>query len=266
MEFEYKETPEDLQTRIDIHRMYGERDIDAWMLDLLKPTRGARILDVGCGAGKQLKAFYVALEGDAELVGGDVSSELLARARSLRDEIGADFDLRELDFDRPFPFPGGDFDIESCCFAVYYARDPAFTVGEMHRVLRDGGQLFLTGPMPENKRLFYDVIQAATGAAIPPMPGSSRFGTIILDKVKEIFASVELSVFENPLSFTHVGPFLAYTRASLSEDRMLWKGLFRSAGEFERVMERIERAASARLEADGELRMTKVVGGILARK
>jgi len=266
MTFEYRETPEDLQTRIDIHRKYGARDIDQWMLSLLRLQPGMRILDVGCGAGKQCRIFHEALGGRAEILGGDVSLELLEQARAVAAAMGGAFQVQELDFDRPFPFPTAQFDLLSCCFAIYYARDIPYTIGEMERVLRPGGQLFLSGPMPENKLLFYEIIRQATRTAIPPMPGSSRYGSEILQAVRRAFPRVDLHTFENPLAFRELDPFLAYTRASLSEDRKLWHDLFQSAGEFEQVMQSIRQVAAARLEKDGELVMTKVVGGIVAAK
>ena len=57
----------------------------------------------------------------------------------------------------------------------------------MHRVLKPGGRLFTSGPMPENKQLFYDVIKEATGETIPPMPGSSRYSTQIYEAMKTNF-------------------------------------------------------------------------------
>ncbi len=39
MPIDYQETSKDLKTRIGIHQKYGGRDIDAWMLDTLKPER-----------------------------------------------------------------------------------------------------------------------------------------------------------------------------------------------------------------------------------
>lgn len=266
MKFEYQETIEDLKTRIDIHGRYGKRDIDQWMLELLRPASGSRILDVGCGSGKQLEAFHRHLAGEARLIGADVNPELLDQARARKAALGADWDIRELDFNQRFPLPEGAFDLVSCCFAIYYAENIPFTVGEMHRVLAPGARLFTTGPMPDNKRLFYDVIRQATGRPIPPMPGSSRYASEIQQTIRDRFGTVELHRFENPLEFETVEPFVQYTRASLSEDRRLWAKFFEGEQDFEQVMGRIEGVASERLAAEGRLTMTKVVGGIVAVK
>jgi ubiquinone/menaquinone biosynthesis C-methylase UbiE len=266
MKIEYQETSRDLQTRIDIHQRFGSRDIDAWMLALLAPIRGSKILDVGCGAGKQCLAFHKYLNGEAEITGGDVSAELLAQARAVNASIGNSLTITELDFNRRFPFEDDQFDLESCCFAIYYAESIPFTIGEMHRVLKPGGRLFTTGPMPENKHVFYDIIRQATGRPIPRMPGSSRYGSEILDAIRSRFSRVEVHIFENPLVFHEAEPFLAYTRASLSEDRKLWTGFFEGKDDFEKVLERIETVATLRLARQGELVMTKVVGGFVAHK
>jgi hypothetical protein len=63
-----------------------------------------------------------------------------------------------------------------------------------------------------------------------------------------------------------VDPFLAYTRASLSEDRLLWNTFFQTKEDFEKIMEDIASVAKIRFEKDGNLVMTKVVGGFLATK
>ncbi len=266
MTIDYQETSKDLQARIDIHQKYGGRDIDQWMLDLLRPTKGSAILDVGCGSGKQLLAFDRYLEGEADITGGDISQELLAEARRMSESVGGRIRIVTLDFNKPFEFPDDTFDLVSCCFAIYYAADIPFTIGEMHRVLKPGGRLFTTGPMPENKRLFYDIIREATGRPIPPMPGSSRYASQILDVMRRRFQQVEVHVFENPLTFESVEPFMVYTRASLSEDRRLWTPLFEGSEEFARVLRKIEAVAADRLARDGRLVMTKVVGGFIAHK
>jgi uncharacterized Zn finger protein len=120
--------------------------------------------------------------------------------------------------------------------------------------------------MPTNKQLFYDIIREATGKVIPPMPGSSRYGSAILDTIQSTFAKVDVHVFENPLTFETVEPFIEYTRASLSEDRKLWKDFFQKKEDFEEIMDAISTVAAKRLAKDGKLVMTKVVGGFIATK
>lgn len=262
----YQETGQDLLARIGIHEKYGSRNIDDWMLDLLRPGPGNRILDVACGAGKQCFAYDRYTRGEAQIVGCDFSTELLDRARSENARLGSAIQFRQMNFNRKFPIPEGEFDLLSCCFALYYAEDISFTVSEMHRVIKPGGRLFTTGPMPANKQLFYEIIREATSRPIPPMPGSSRYSSEILDAIRSMFRSVDVRIFENPLTFGDLEPFMAYTRASLSEDRKLWGSFFRGKDDFERTLGKIGATAQARLEREGVLVMTKVVGGFLAHK
>lgn len=266
MTIQYKETIKDLLTRIDIHQKYGGKNIDSWMLDRLRPSKGMKILDVGCGAGKQCFLYHEYCGGDVDILGGDVSAELLAKARTENGLRGNPVRLMELDFNQKLPFADNEFDLVSCCFAIYYAEDMPFTIREMHRVVKPGGRLFVTGPMPENKALFYEVIREASGKPIPPMPGSSRFSTGIIGAMRDMFATVDLQIFENPLTFETVEPFVEYTRASLAEDRKIWTSLFQGQDDFEALMRSIRDVAAKRLARDGSLVMTKVVGGAVGSK
>lgn len=266
MKITYQETSNDLLTRINLHDAYGARDIDKWMLDVLPIEQDMSILDVGCGAGKQCFSYLAHLSGKAQITGTDVSDELLAKAEEENVKLGKRVNFEKMDFNKEFPYAEGKFDLVSCCFAIYYAEDIPFTIKEMHRVLKPGGHLFSTGPMPENKRMFYDIIQEATGKKIPPMPGSSRYASEILDAIKSEFSQVEVHIFENPLTFPEVEPFIAYTRASLSEDRLLWNTFFETKADFEQIMTNITKVAQKWFERDGSLVMTKVVGGFLATK
>lgn len=266
MKINYQETTSDLLKRIDIHNRYGGRNIDQWMLDTLNLSKGIKILDVACGAGKQCFSFFNALGGDCDITGGDVNEDLLKQARESNVSTGNRVAFTHVNFNERLPFEDNQFDLVSCCFAIYYSEDIPFTIREMHRVLKPGGRLFTTGPMPENKKLFYEIIHQATGKPIPPMPGSSRYSSEILSAIKNTFTKVDVEIFENPLTFDTVQPFVDYTRASLSEDRKLWTSLFAGSADFERVMGSIQNVAADRLKTDGKLVMTKVVGGFIATK
>ncbi|MCZ2126546.1 MAG: class I SAM-dependent methyltransferase [Anaerolineales bacterium] len=266
MKIDYQEPSKDLLMRIDIHEKYGSANIDEWTNDLLKPQAGMDILDVGCGAGKLCFLFDDYTKRQAKIVGGDFSNELLEKARAKNAERGSKIDFQFLDFNEKFNFADSSFDLCTSAFAIYYASDLNFTFGEAHRVLKDGGRLFVSGPLPENKQMFYEIIKEATHAEIPPMPGSSRFKGDIFDTIDGIFAKTELHKFENHLTFPSVAPFIDYVRASLGEDRKLWTSMFNGADEYEALISKIQTVAQAWFERDGKLVMTKVVGGILATK
>ncbi|HET6595576.1 MAG TPA: class I SAM-dependent methyltransferase [Anaerolineales bacterium] len=266
MEINYQETSKDLLTRIDIHEKYGSANIDQWTTELLKPQPGMNILDIGCGAGKQCFLFDDYTKGEAKITGGDFSEELLEKARVKNQERGSNIEFRFLDFNKTFEFPDNSFDLCTSAFAIYYASNLAFTFGEAHRVLKPGGRLFVSGPLPENKKMFYEIIREATNTPIPPMPGSSRFKGEIFNTIDRIFAKTELHTFENHLTFPEVASFIEYVRASLSEDRKLWTSMFNGKEEYETLIGRITDVATHWFERDGKLVMTKVVGGILATK
>ena len=266
MKIDFQETTDDLARRINIHSQFGSRDIDQWMLEILDLQPGIKILDVGCGSGKQCFSFFHHLQGNVQITGTDVSESLLTDAREKNKAIDDAVDFRFLDFNQRFDLPENHYDLISACFAIYYAQDIPFTLSEMHRLLVPGGRLFTTGPMPSNKQLFYDIIKEATGKPIPPMPGSSRYASEIFGTMQALFSKTEQHIFENPLTFDSVEPFMVYTRASMSEDRKLWNSLFQTHDEFENVMAAIEKTAQRHLERDGKLVMTKVVGGFIATK
>ena len=274
MKINYQETSKDLLARIDIHEKYGSANIDEWTNGLLRPQPGMNILDVGCGAGKLCFLFDDYTKGAAKITGGDFSEELLGKARAKNAERGSKINFQFLDLNQPFNFADGTFDLLTSAFAIYYASDLDFTFGEAHRALRSpdalsgkpGGRLFVSGPLPENKQMFYDIIKEATNAAIPPMPGSSRFKGDIFNTISKIFSKIELHKFENHLTFPEVAPFIDYVRASLSEDRKLWTSMFNGKDEYEAMIGKIESVAKKWFDRDGKLVMTKVVGGILATK
>ena len=94
MKIDFQETTDDLAKRIDIHSRFGSRDIDEWMLEILNLQPGIKILDVGCGSGKQCFSYYHHLNGQVEITGTDVSESLLAEARNKNQAINNAVDFR----------------------------------------------------------------------------------------------------------------------------------------------------------------------------
>lgn len=117
----------------------------AFLLPYLKPTD--RILDVGCGPGT-ITAGFSASVPHGEVVGVDISDEVLAQARAAAGELATDSAGRlsfvSADLLQGLPFEDGAFDVvyASQLFPHLQPQDVALkALVEMRRVLRPGGIL-----------------------------------------------------------------------------------------------------------------------------
>jgi ubiquinone/menaquinone biosynthesis C-methylase UbiE len=95
---------------------------------------GARILDVGCGAGQTLIAAYP----DRACFGIDIDFDALKLGRSLDARIGFANAAAEA-----LPFAGGQFDLVCARVSLPYTNIPR-SLKEIRRVLKKGGQAWLT--------------------------------------------------------------------------------------------------------------------------
>ncbi|MER5648647.1 methyltransferase domain-containing protein [Streptosporangium sp. NPDC002524] len=113
------------------------------MLELAGDIAGARILDVGCGAG-----HYAAdlLARGAEVVGVDGSATLLEHARA---RVGDRAELRLHDLEEPLGFADdASFDGAVCALVFHHLARRTQLLGELRRVLRPGGWLLVSTTHP----------------------------------------------------------------------------------------------------------------------
>lgn len=121
-----------------------QRDKRRRMLDWLaaRPVAGRRILEVGCGAGGNLR--FLAGRG-AEVEGADVSPRMVELARGLNDSRGVVFPLNAID-GAHLPHRDAAFDVVLTVTALQHNHDGpmlASLVGEIARVLVAGGEAWI---------------------------------------------------------------------------------------------------------------------------
>jgi ubiquinone/menaquinone biosynthesis C-methylase UbiE len=120
------------------------------LLDLLEPESSngpVRMVDVGCGTGVFAAAAVHRWPG-IEVDGTDVSAGMLAVAERARASIPEDrrwrFRLHQAPADR-LPFGDASHDIATSSFVLQLVPSRFRALREMHRVLRPGGRLGITG-------------------------------------------------------------------------------------------------------------------------
>ena len=128
----------------------GGDDLDA-MLAAHTFTGRERVLDLGTGAGHTAFAFA---RHAAEVVGIDVTPEMVAVATAQAEQLGAtNVTFQEADAMR-LPFPDATFDIVTSRHSAHHFPDPAGALFEARRVLRPGGRFLLVDVLsPEDPAL-----------------------------------------------------------------------------------------------------------------
>lgn len=99
-----------------------------------------RILDVGSGAGQIIRHLLAQSRPDTEIVGFDLSWEMLRRAK---ERLKSDRPLLVAADMRSLPFRDNSFDCVTCGYVLEYLPDPAEGLREFARVLRPGGVVLL---------------------------------------------------------------------------------------------------------------------------
>ena len=168
--------------RSEIRRMFG---LIAWRYDIancllslgmdrlwrrtavkmLQPKRGQRVIDMCCGTGDLAFSFARYSDGLKDVTGCDFSGEMIELAEQKQKKLTAAGKTGEVSFEWAVEdctacgFASGSFDIVSCGFGVRNMTDLGAGLGEMYRLLREGGRAcILEFSLPKSKvmRLLYN--------------------------------------------------------------------------------------------------------------
>jgi ubiquinone/menaquinone biosynthesis C-methylase UbiE len=125
------------------NRLPGVRAVKPIMLDQLRLHRGQHVLEVGCGAGDDVRTIARRVAPNGHALGIDESPLAIAEAtrRSQRRNLPVTFQIGDA---RALELP--DAAVDRCRaerLLMHADSEPAALVGEMARVLRPGGRLVL---------------------------------------------------------------------------------------------------------------------------
>jgi len=130
---------------MELHELLG--DMDIYLVDQLLKRRiapGMRLLDAGCGEGRNLFWF---LRSGYEVFGVDTDASSVRQVRRLAGVLAPalspeSFQVSDLE---DLPFPDDHFDVVICSAVLHFSRDEEHfdrMLDEMWRVLRPGGLFF----------------------------------------------------------------------------------------------------------------------------
>jgi phosphatidylethanolamine/phosphatidyl-N-methylethanolamine N-methyltransferase len=117
-------------------------------VEVINQQQPGRVLEVGVGTGLSLPDY----ERNHEIVGIDLSPEMLTKARERVDEEGLDnvTGLHEMDASQ-LAFPDASFDIVVAMYVITVVPDPVTVMKELSRVCRPGGEVMLVNHFSQDE-------------------------------------------------------------------------------------------------------------------
>jgi SAM-dependent methyltransferase len=134
-----------MTSRLNLNEWFGS--IDIYLFDQLLKGRlvpGMRLLDAGCGNGRNLNYFF---KSGFDVYGADQSAELIDQVQALAASLAANLSPKNFRVEPvdSMSFGDDDFDVVVSSAVLHFSRDEDHwyrMVREMWRVLKPGGIFF----------------------------------------------------------------------------------------------------------------------------
>jgi len=151
-----------------------------------------RILDLGCGTGRH--TLYL-LQQNFEVYACDYSENALRIAK----QIAPNVEFRKCDM-ASLPYENGFFDGILCHFVIQHGKINKIkkAIFEMHRVLKNGGILYLSVPSTKHPEyLTGEEIEKNTKINIDAIDGSVPHHYFTISEIKELFGNFKILKVEH---------------------------------------------------------------------
>ncbi len=122
-------------------------NLEDWIIHQVNPYEGMRVLDLGCGTGKQIFAFAPIVLSDGYLLGLDISNEAVM-------SVNAKAEMESLGFVKAIEGSIDDcsellgnrkFDLILSTYAIYYSKAMVEVISDLRYLLNPKGQVFICG-------------------------------------------------------------------------------------------------------------------------
>jgi SAM-dependent methyltransferase len=206
---------EKLRIRLEAHERYSERS-DNWadqMVSHLAGPAGRLLLDVGCGYGSYHPTL---VRAGFRIVAFDLSAGLIreARQRAVEGRLPVTYIRADT---QAIPLAERSCDAVTASHVLFHVPDVALAIREIRRVVRPGGQIYLTANASDHSARLYDLhCQAARELGFTPTAGPAGLPFTLdhLPLVRSVFPNAELHRWPNAFLFPTTDAALRFYASS----------------------------------------------------
>jgi SAM-dependent methyltransferase len=202
-----------LRERERLNQRGARYDLEEWILARVGEVRGRRLLDLGCGTGKQLFALAPCVGAGGSLLGIDISPQAVDAVNERARSEGLSFVRAEVgDLDGAVArVAGSHFDLILSSYAIYYAADVLALLRGLAARLAPGGQIFVCGPGAGTNREILALVDEVLPAGTPHPPDVVDFLTEEdRASLRGVYGIVETSRLDNVVTFADADAVIAW--------------------------------------------------------
>jgi ubiquinone/menaquinone biosynthesis C-methylase UbiE len=204
-----------LKEREKVNATGAVHNLESWIIGQVHPRAGIRVLDLGCGTGKQVFAFAKLVTPEGSIVGVDISKEAVdtVNERARREELpyvsaiqsSLDNVLERLGSER--------FDLIVSSYAFYYSTDMRRLFTGLRSILKADGQIFVCGPGDGTNQEMIDMMNRF----LPPrfdkaLPIKDFMDNSDLAAFAPLYAKIATTRLQNQIKFPAPEPVLQWWR------------------------------------------------------
>jgi ubiquinone/menaquinone biosynthesis C-methylase UbiE len=189
--------------------------LDDWIVQHARPAVGMRVLDLGCGKGKQTfrlarevapRGSVLALDASLDAV-DEVNRVAQHAAQPVVRAILASFD------DCIPALPTGGFDLIHSAYAIYYSSDMLALVQNLNILLAPCGSVFVCGPgKGTNAELLHIVNDALPGDGDQVKAVDDFMSKTEVSRIAQTYREIETVRLHNSIRFGSASAVMAWWR------------------------------------------------------
>jgi ubiquinone/menaquinone biosynthesis C-methylase UbiE len=220
-----------LRERERLNADYALHNLEAWVAEQVNPYRGMRILDLGCGTGKQIFYFAPLVFPEGHITGIDISDQAVSLVKLRANRKGFNnIDAFNGSIDDCLSLlEGREFDLILSAYAVYYSRDMVSLISGFRSLLRPKGQVFVCGyGRGTNQEMIKLVNQVAGGTRKRTDEIQDFIGRAEISEIGRWYSRYKTVRLDNRITFTSAEGLLRWWRNYNSFDEKIYEEVARS--------------------------------------
>lgn len=194
-----------LVVRENVNKNNEKYDFTNWVLNILQPSAGMTVLDIGCGTGKQIFPIAEKILPNGCVYGLDISIEALEKLKKKCKDLSYkhiktfchDIDGTDIIFDKY------RFDVIYSVYAFYYSKNMLTLLEKIKKLLSSSGKIVLFGPGANSNRELIKIINEVSKDHV-----NYYRDFLSMEEVIPKFKDVHIEKLENVVSFIDINDFI----------------------------------------------------------